>query len=203
MRHLASWRDASVPDKDCEREIEMTSDRVDLHRRLAKAKWEAYANGPDLGHITYGEEWVFTPDATMMCPLFNDGESNLMSDLATPELMEALASLAGGDVLTPEVKMWWKHMPDFRIVSPFDCVAADWGFAMRDVYSGTTADGRVLQLHEWDYVWTDDNGHITRWDWFVDSAEWAPYLDLIGLDPRGLTYAAYVANYLREGGAAG
>lgn len=65
---------------------------------------------------------------------------------------------------------------------------------------GTLANGTVLQLHEWDYVWTDENGHITRWDWFVDSHEWYPFLATIGLDPDGLTYQRYTVSFLREGG---
>lgn len=85
------------------------------------------------------------------------------------------------------------------IVTPFDCTAADWGFAVRDTYAGTLADGTVLRLHEWDYVWTNEEGLIRRWHWFVDSREWFPFLDLIGLDPDGLTYQDYTANFLREG----
>ena len=58
----------------------------------------------------------------------------------------------------------------------------------------------MLRLHEWDYVWTNAEGHITRWDWFVDSREWYPFLALIGLDPDKLTYQGYTVNFLRQGG---
>lgn len=180
----------------------MSSHRVDLHRKLARGKWEAYANAPHTGHVKYPAEWVYAPDAVVMCPRFNDGEPQRFTDLATDEVVALLSNVPDADMLTPEMEMWWQHMPDFRLVSPFDCTAEDWGFAVHDTYSGTTADGKVLSLHEWDYVWTDENGHITRWDWFVDSSEWNPCLDLIGLEPDGLTYQAYIANYLRVGGNA-
>lgn len=178
----------------------MSLDRLDLHRRLAKGKWEAYANAPDTGVVKYPDEWIYTPDAVIMCPRFNNGKPQRFADLATDEIIPLVANLPDGDTLTAELRMWWKHMPDFRLVSPFDCTVADWGFAVTDTYAGTTANGTVLSLHEWDYIWTNEDGHITRWDWFVDSSEWNPYLDLIGLDPDELTYEGYVANYLRVGG---
>lgn len=182
----------------------MTSDRVARHRRIAHAKLETYANAPDTGRITYGDEWIYAPDAVMMCPLFNDGADHRMADLATDELLAAMQNFApDGDMLTCEFRMWWKHMPDFRIVTPFECRADDWGFAVRDTYAGTLPDGTVLALHEWDYLWTNEEGHITRWEWFVDSREWNPFLDLIGLNPDGLTCQAYTLNFLREGSIAG
>lgn len=179
----------------------MTVDRVALHRRMAYAKWEAYTKAPETNHVTYGDEWIYAPDAVMMCPLFNGGVAQSMADLFSDEVAAAMANCApDGDMLTPEFRMWWKHMPDFRLVTPFDCFAAEWGFAVRDTYAGTLADGTVLELHEWDYVWTNKEGHIKRWDWFVDSREWYPFLALIGLDPKELTYQGYTVNFLREGG---
>jgi hypothetical protein len=73
------------------------------------------------------------------------------------------------------------------------------GFAVRDTYRGTLADGTALELHEWDYVWTNEDGHINRWDWFVDSREWYSFLAIIGLDPKDPTYQSYTVNFLREG----
>ncbi|QLL08868.1 hypothetical protein [Mycobacterium vicinigordonae] len=182
----------------------MTSDRVARHHRVAHAKWETYATAPETKKISYGDEWIYAPDAVMMCPLFNDGADSPMADLASQEVLAAMQDFApDGDMLTCEFRMWWKHMPDFRIITPFDCRAADWGFAVRDTYAGTLADGTMLELHEWDYVWTNEQGHITRWDWFVDSREWYQFLDLIGLDGNSLTYEGYTLNFLREGSIAG
>ncbi|WP_231986369.1 hypothetical protein [Mycobacterium sp. E2479] len=155
---------------------------------------------PETKKISYGDEWIYAPDAVMMCPLFNNGAESPMANLASDEVLEAMQNFApDGDMPTCEFRMWWKHLPDFRIVTRFDCAAADWGFAVRDTYAGTLADGTVLELHEWDYAWTNEEGHITRWDWFVDSPEWYPFVELIGLDPNGLTYQAYTVNFLREG----
>jgi hypothetical protein len=106
-----------------------------------------------------------------------------------------------GDVLTPEWRMWWKHMPDYHLVSPFACVAGDWGFSSCDTYAGTFPDGSMFELREWDYLWINEDGHITRWDWFVDSAVWKRLLSLVGLDPDGLTCQDYTINYLRESGS--
>lgn len=180
------------------------SDRVALHRRMAHAKWEAYAKVTETNHVTYGDEWIYAADAVMMCPLFNGGIPQPMADLFSEELAAAITKYApDGDMLTPEFRMWWKHIPDFRLVSDFDCDAADWGFAMRDTYAGTRSDGTVLELHEWDYIWTNDDGHIVRWDWFVDSREWYPFLEIIGLDPGTLTFQGYTLNFLRQGGVEG
>ncbi|WP_253879459.1 hypothetical protein [Mycobacterium colombiense] len=66
--------------------------------------------------------------------------------------------------------------------------------------AGTLADGTVLELREWDYIWTNEDGHITRWDWFVDPDKWEQLLSLIGLEPKGLTSQQYTVNFLREGG---
>ena len=83
----------------------------------------------------------------------------------------------------------------------FECVAGDWGFSSCDTYEGTLPDGTTFELREWDYLWINEDGHITRWDWFVDSAAWAKLLSLVGLDPDGLTCQAYTINYLQESGA--
>jgi hypothetical protein len=177
----------------------MTSDRVDLHRRLARAKWETYATGPEVGHISYGDEWIYAPGMVMMHPHFNNGEDSRMSEMLTDEMAPYLAKIDPEDRLTCEMRMYWKKMPDFRIVTPFNCRAEEWGFAMRDDYSGTTHDGRVVTVHEWDYIWTNDDGHITRWEWFQDSADWRPLLAEAGLELEGLTYQAYILNYLQKG----
>lgn len=179
----------------------MTQGRVALHEQMALAKWEGYAKALERNHVTYGDEFIYAPDAVIMCPLFNGGAAQSITDLFSNEVAAAVASYApDGDILTPEWRMWWKHMPDYRLVSPFECIAGDWGFAVHDTYAGTLADGTVLELQEWDYVWTNEDGHVTRWDWFVDSGEWNPFLALIGLAPNGVTYQDYTVNYLREGG---
>lgn len=90
-------------------------------------------------------------------------------------------------------------MPDYRLISPFECVAGDWGFTSCDTYAGTLADGTVIRLREWDYIWTDEDGRITRWDWFVDPEPWELMMGLIGLEPKGLRGQDYTVNFLREG----
>ena len=144
------------------------------------------------------------PDFVMMSPLFNDGVPQSATDMFSGEVAEAMAKYApDGDMLTAEWRMWWKHMPDYRFVSPFECVAGEWGFTSCDTYAGTLADGTVLELRERDYIWTNEDGHITRWDWFVDPDKWTRLLALIDLDPNGLTSQEYTVNFLREGGVGG
>ena len=183
----------------------MRSERVALHTRMARGKWDAYANGPETGRITYGPDWITIPDYGMMCPRFNNGGEVSGAELVDPKVFEdpemqaILAKHDLEDMLTPEMTMCWKYMPDFRLVSPFECTAEEWGFIMRDVYEGTTKDGRTITLHETDYLWTNEDGHIIRWHWFVDSAEFSPFLELIGVEPEGATYSDYIENYLRQG----
>ena len=181
----------------------MNQDRVKLHEQIAFEKWEGYAKPIERGrHVNFGDKYTMAPDFVMMSPLFNNGVPQSITDMFSGEVAEAVAKYApDGDVLTPEWRMWWKHMPDYRLVSPFECVAGDWGFSSCDTYAGTFPDGTRFELREYDYLWINEDGHITRWDWFVDSAEWARLLSLVGLDPNGLTCQAYTLNYLRESGA--
>ncbi|BBY90648.1 hypothetical protein MGALJ_03170 [Mycobacterium gallinarum] len=180
----------------------MARDRVALHESIAFEKWEGYAKSIDRGrHVNFGDKYIMAPDFVMMSPQFNDGVPQSITDMFSGEVADAAAKYApDGDVLTPEWRIWWKHMPDYHLVSPFECVAGEWGFSSCDTYAGTLADGTVLQLREWDYIWTNEDGHVTRWDWFVDPEPWDRMIGLIGLDPSGLTSQEYTVNFLREGG---
>jgi hypothetical protein len=113
--------------------------------------------------------------------------------------MMPLLEHARGDVLTPEMRMWWQHLPDFRIVISFECHAPEWGFAQYDPYAGTTAKGnrsqpaRVgLRLDRRKRCY-HPLGLVRRFRRMV------PFLDLIGLQPRGLTYQRYLENFLDVG----
>ena len=181
----------------------MNKDRVALHEKIAFEKWEGYAKPIDRGRrVNFGENYIMAPDFVMISPLFNNGVPQSITDMFSGEVAEAVAKYApDGDVLTPEWRMWWKHMPDYHLVSPFECIAGDWGFSSCDTYAGTFPDGSRFELREYDYLWINEDGHITRWDWFVDSDEWKRLLSLVDLDPDGLTCQAYTLNYLRESGA--
>jgi hypothetical protein len=50
---------------------------------------------------------------------------------------------------------------------------------------------------------TNEEGHITRWDWFIDPEKWNQLLGVIGLDPEGFTSREYTVNVLREGRVGG
>ena len=181
----------------------MASDRKTRNERIAFEKWEGYAKPIDRGrHVDFGESFAFASDYVMMSPMFNDGAPQTAAEMFSDEVAAAMAKYApDGDMLTAEWRMWWKHMPDYRLVSPFECVAGDWGFTSCDTYAGTLADGSVLELREWDYIWINEDGHVTRWDWFVESDKWDRLMGLIGLDPKGLTSQEYTTNFLREGGS--
>jgi len=62
----------------------------------------------------------------------------------------------------------------------------------------TLPDGTVLKLREWDYIWVNEDGKVTRWDWFVDPDKWEQLLGLVGLEPKGLTSQQYTVNFLRD-----
>jgi len=179
----------------------MTRDRVALNEKIAFEKWEGYAKPIERGrHVDFGESFVFAPDYTMMSPHFNNGARQTAQDLFSDDVAAAMSEYApDGDMLTPEWRMWWKHLPDYRLVSPFECVAGEWGFSSCDTYAGTLPDGSVLELREWDYLWTNEDGHVSRWDWFVDASGWRQLLSLVGLEPEGLTSQVYTVNFLREG----
>ncbi len=109
----------------------MNQDRVKLHEQIAFEKWEGYAKPIERGrYVNFGDKYIMAPDFVMMSPLFNNGVPQSITDMFSGEVAEAVAKYApDGDVLTPEWRMWWKHMPDYRLVSPFECVAGDWGFS--------------------------------------------------------------------------
>lgn len=96
---------------------------------LPSAKWEGYAKPIERGrHVSFGDEFIWAPDSVMMSPMFNGGVPQSATDMLSAEVAAAIAKYApDGDILTPEWRMWWKHMPDYRLVSPFECVAGDWG----------------------------------------------------------------------------
>src|SRR6478672_11000801 len=101
----------------------MSKDRVALHEKIAFEKWEGYAKPIDRGRrVNFGENYIMAPDFVMISPLFNNGVPQSITDMFSGEVAEAVAKYApDGDVLTPEWRMWWKHMPDYHLVSPFEC----------------------------------------------------------------------------------
>ena len=72
----------------------MIQDRVALHPRIAYGKWEAYAKATETNYVTYKDEWIYAPDAVIMCPLFDDGVEQSMADLFSEEVAAAMAKYA-------------------------------------------------------------------------------------------------------------
>jgi hypothetical protein len=65
--------------------------------------------------------------------------------------------------------MYWEQLPDLRIVTPFNCIVGEEGFAMWQRFAGTTADGRILSFQETDFIRTDEDGRIRRWEFYFDN----------------------------------
>ena len=95
----------------------MPIDRVALHEKIAFEKWEGYAKAIERGRrVTFGDKFIWAPNSVMMSPLFNDGVPQTATDMFSDEVAKAIEKYApDGDILSPEWRMWWKHMPDYRV----------------------------------------------------------------------------------------
>ncbi len=104
----------------------MPIDRVALHEKIAFDKWEGYAKAVERDRrVTFGDKFIWAPNSVMMSPLFNDGVPQTATDMFSDEVAKAIAKYApDGDILPPEWRMCWKHMPDYPLLSPSACVPA-------------------------------------------------------------------------------
>ena len=107
----------------------MPIDRVALHAKTAFDKWEGWAKAIERDRrVTFGDKFIWAPNSVMMSPLFNDAVPQIATARFSDEVAQTIEKYApNGDILSPEWRMWWKHMPEYRLVSPFACVAGEWG----------------------------------------------------------------------------
>jgi hypothetical protein len=68
---------------------------------------------------------------------------------------------------TDEMNLIWKGIPDFH-ADNFEPFPTEHGCAWRVRYSGHTLDGEFVAQWEGGFIWTDEDGRITRYEFYED-----------------------------------
>ena len=169
----------------------MTPDeRLALHRRLGAGMLDAFTKCAERQRVEYPDEHAVSEDAILWIPAIHGSvEYEWGKDLA-------VSGLTPSERTTQEFGAYWKHMPDFRAVAHGETVVSEKGFAHWIRFGGTTADGRTLEVHEADYVYTNAEGELSRYEAFLDWKEVGPVLALVtglGADMTWEQYRAVVS----------
>jgi hypothetical protein len=136
----------------------MAQNRTEIHREMARNKYEAQAIGHELGRI---DVW-YTPEGPAKEPyeltLFSPkrGEWTVAADTMDP---------------TREFQMYWTRIPDFRI-RDYEVFAHEDGWISKQEFGGTALDGTEVVAHQVDFVTTDEQCRIVRMEWYTDSPQW-------------------------------
>jgi hypothetical protein len=122
---------------------------------MAEGYHSAYKELQSRGQTVYSEEWRFAPEAEYFSPYFSGGKSYPMGQMRRHTPLTESAS--------KEAKVYSAALPDWGPIE-FLCFPSDIGFTTRTLYGGHTRDGALLKFHMIDFVLTNDEGLITRWD---------------------------------------
>src|SRR5437868_4533687 len=136
----------------------MAQNRVEMHREMARKKYEAQKVGYQVGHI---DIW-YTPDGPAREPY----ELSLVSPKRGDWTVSA-------DTMDPnrEFQMYWTRIPDFGI-KDYEVFAHEDGWIAKQVFGGTAIDGTEVTAHQVDFATTDDQCRIVRLEWYIDSPQW-------------------------------
>ncbi len=151
--------------------------RIAHHRRMAEGYHKAYESQDESEGAVYSDDWKFADDAVYSSVYFSGGK-----DVPIGEMMKTI----GVDIrlgAKMESKVYSAVLPDWRPVK-FICFPSDIGFSMQTRFEGHRRDGTKMTFHALDYVLTNEDGLITRWESFVDGEEFGPLTEL-ALGVRG------------------
>jgi ketosteroid isomerase-like protein len=132
------------------------TDRVQRNLELAQKYYRAYAHGVERGHIDFWSDEDWAEEATIF----------------HPRLGERVRSASDSGKVTPadatdEMNLIWKGIPDFH-ADNFEPFPTEHGCAWRVRYSGHTLDGEFVAQWEGGFIWTDEDGRITRYEFYED-----------------------------------
>jgi hypothetical protein len=151
------------------------AERLALHRRMAEGYHGAYERQHEQGDAVYSEEWKFADDAAYFSVYFTGGQEVPLGEIANA----SGASMTDGAAL--EARVYSAVLPDWGPLE-FMCWPSDVGFVTRTRYGGHTKDGAAMSFHMIDFVLTNEDGLITRWETFCDGEEFGPVAELaVGL----------------------
>jgi hypothetical protein len=72
---------------------------------------------------------------------------------------------------TNEYRMYWTGFPDFQ-VTEYKVWTIEDGWIARITFKGTAPDGTVAEVHQADIATVDEQGRLSRMEWFVDTEQW-------------------------------
>ena len=142
--------------------------RIDLHRRLAEGYHEAYKRRVERGGVIYPPEWRLTDDAIYWSSYFGT---------APLKQFHNRSGASQSDSASREAVVYAVKLPDFAPVE-FMCWPSEEGAAWRSRFVGHTTDGKEMGFWAADFILTNEDGLITRWETFVDSDEFGDVLEL-------------------------
>jgi hypothetical protein len=160
-------------------------ERIDLHRRMADGYHDAYANHLQRGRVQLPPEWKFSDDATYGSTYFGSWEGAPIGKMVNRP------GVTISDGADRELKVYLAGIPDYRAVE-FQGFPSPEGFATRTLFKGTTVRGLKVSSWTLDFFRTNDEGLITRWETFVDSAEFGPIIEAaVGVSGPFESFEAY------------
>jgi hypothetical protein len=143
-------------------------ERIALHRRLAEGYHEAYLRRAERGAVIYPPEWQLADDAIYWSSYFGT---------APLKQFHRQAGTTQSESASKEADVYAAQLPDFGPVE-FMCFPSEQGFMTRTLFVGHTRGGKRMSFYALDVVLTNEAGQITRWETFVDSAEFGDILEL-------------------------
>jgi hypothetical protein len=146
-------------------------ERVELNRRLAECYHDAYRLQQERGRTDL-DMWKFSDDAVFYMPYFTGG------DVVPMGLFLKTAGISLSDLADMEQKAYSKILPDWHNVE-FLAFPSDIGFAFRARMEGHDQHGRKYSFHACDFLLTNDEGQITRWETHMDDSEFGPVVELL------------------------
>jgi len=138
---------------------------------MAEGYHEAYRRRIERQRVIYPDEWRFADDATYSSPYFSGGQ-----DAPIGKFMKA-PDMTMSNGATMEARVYAAKLPDWQPVE-FTSWPSDNGFAMRTRFEGHTEDGRKFGFYALDFVQTNEERLITRWETFVDGEEFGPLVEM-------------------------
>jgi hypothetical protein len=163
----------------------MTRDeKIALHRRMVEGYEEGFAKRVEReGHLDFGPDWKFAPDAVYVSEYFSGG---------IPAPIGANANFAN-EAAHREFLVYRRVVPD-QVPVHFMMWSAENGVAWRTRFEAHIPDGSKVAFHMIDFIDTNDDGLITRWETFCDGEEFGPVVELAtGVRGPFENYAAYWA----------
>jgi hypothetical protein len=157
-------------------------DRTARNLELARIMFDGYHHAAERGYVDIWKKSDFAPDCVFYAPFMGEMRMN-MTDPDGPEY---------GDGSTIQARLYWKVMPDWH-ADDFQVWPTETGCASRMCWRGHTTDGEFVEMWEAQFIWTDDEGRITRFEFYDDWYRYARVIELgTGLTLDDMAQGKYI-----------